>query len=191
MIACRHTGIYSVCVYVCVFACVCVWNRGRERERESLWVPECIYFNSVSVCVCVWEREREKERGTRCLGAFTSTLCVCVWERERETLGASMHLLHLCVCVFDWLLCMFTWTILPLCVCMFACVCDVNSTFVTKKACATYQQEQPYHQKNNCTSLSFILLFDVSLIRFQYSSRPFVIVKVNLHLFLFSAAFTP
>ena len=51
----RNMYHFETHVPVCVFVCVCVW----EKEWKC-------------VCVCVWERERDDE-----------SVCVCVWERVK------------------------------------------------------------------------------------------------------------
>jgi len=58
-------------VCVCVRACVCVWERESQREKERIVVWQCV--SAHVLCVCVWEREREREG-----------------ERDRETVRESI-----------------------------------------------------------------------------------------------------
>ncbi len=90
--------------------CVCVCERDRETQRES-------------VCVCEREMERDTEREKMCV---RERMCG-VWEGERESVCVfCLCVFCLCVlCVCGLCVCLFVSVFVCVCVCVvFVCVCE-------------------------------------------------------------------
>ena len=84
--------------------CVCIWEGGRERERESLYSYVCLgERESVCMCVSLGGSERESLYSYVCLGekeresvSMCVYLCVLLWGRKRGE--GERECVCVCVC---------------------------------------------------------------------------------------------